>query len=100
MSMAKIQNIMFRLNDQTLNRQQFKQIMNAVIVNEAALMHHLNIELSGIDSMTSEDLSILIYCQQNAQKQGVKLTLVGVTLALLAFFELTRTDHFFHIDPI
>ncbi len=91
---------MFRLNDQTLNRQQFKQIMNAVILNKAALMHHLSIELSGIDSMTTEDLSILIYCQQNAEEQGVKLRLVGVTIALLTFFELTRTEHFFDIELI
>jgi len=92
--MAKKQSInSIRLLDEKITRKDYKKLINMALEESK----ELNLDLSGINSMSTQELSELIYYMQYAEQQNVKLLLICVSQILLHFFELTRTEHFFSI---
>jgi len=82
-----------RLLDEKITRKDYKKLINIALEEST----ELNLDLSGINSMSSQELSELIYFMQYAKQKNVKLFFICVSEILKHFFELTRTEHFFSI---
>jgi anti-anti-sigma regulatory factor len=93
----KPQGNVIKLTDEKISRKGYKKLVDTVIKNTSGRNREINLDLSGINTMTTQELSDLIYYMNYAKKQGVKLCLIYVSAILKHFFELTRTDNFFVI---
>jgi len=91
--------VILNLNDQSFDKKAYSKLITAMLRNQPAANAIMVIELSGIQSLTANNLSTLVYCKQYAEKKGLGFILKGVSPVLKAFFELTRLNNFFLTTP-
>lgn len=83
--------------DQAMTKKEYARLIARMQKKEFYSV--FTIDLTGILSLTADKLSLLVYCKQYAEKNGVHLVLQGVSPTLYAFFELTRMNNFFVLVP-
>jgi len=83
-----------RLGDGQITRRSYKKFVGDAIYDNK---NEVDLDLSGINTMTTKELSEIIFYMKYATAKGIKLFLTRVSALLIQFFELTRTDNFFMI---
>lgn len=83
-----------KFSEQRLSKKECLRLINA-LQEKSSINSVLSIDLSGIQSLTADSLSVLVNCKKYADEKGVRLVLKGISPVLEAFFELTRLKGFF-----
>jgi anti-anti-sigma regulatory factor len=80
--------------EQNLSKKDYVNLIRS-LQSKSGINAVLSVDLSGLQSLTADKLSLLVNCKKYADEKGVKLVLKSVSPSLEAFFELTRMKNFF-----